>query len=339
MSGTAPKVFISYARKDSAMAQRLYHDLKGAGAEPWLDIENLLPGQQWKHEIHRAIKDCNYFVALLSEQSVSIRGFAQSELKYALEVLDEFPEDQVFVIPARTDECSPSHARLRDLNWVDLFPSYDAGLKRIIDVILPDGISVARRPPPILEVFGIGWIGGGAFAVAADSEEQIQEFARGPAERLKGHPLAKILTAPTPREIATFWGSACAVTFDAEVSSGLAWATIEEIVVVVNSYRALPKYKPMYPAPFKSAHVYYIEMDDPQRTTSNRFAAEYTFQGDQQQRLGVVRLESGKPERFIVRINARTPGIYQFDLRVAARHKESKQERLIVENASWLFET
>ncbi len=38
------KVFISYAKEDYETAKRLYDDLKEAGAEPWLDDEDLLSG-------------------------------------------------------------------------------------------------------------------------------------------------------------------------------------------------------------------------------------------------------------------------------------------------------
>jgi hypothetical protein len=41
-------VFISYARQDSDAAQRLYNDLSSkTDLNPWLDKENLLPGQNW----------------------------------------------------------------------------------------------------------------------------------------------------------------------------------------------------------------------------------------------------------------------------------------------------
>jgi hypothetical protein len=129
-----PKVFISYARADLQIAKKLYNDLKTLGVKPWLDIEDLLPGQPWKIAIKRAIKESNYFIALLSNHSVSKIGFVQSELKQALEVLNEFPEGKIFLIPVRADECAPSHEKLEDLNWVDLFPSYENGLHKIKSV-------------------------------------------------------------------------------------------------------------------------------------------------------------------------------------------------------------
>ena len=44
------KVFISYGKEDQAIALKIYHDLKKSGASPWIDSEDILPGQNWKRE-------------------------------------------------------------------------------------------------------------------------------------------------------------------------------------------------------------------------------------------------------------------------------------------------
>ena len=102
------RIFISYASEDIIAARRLYDALKRSGMEPWLDIHDLLPGQQWKPAIRNAIRDSAYFVVLLSSKAVSKRGFVQSELKQALEVLDEAPQSDIYLIPVRLDHCAPS---------------------------------------------------------------------------------------------------------------------------------------------------------------------------------------------------------------------------------------
>ncbi len=131
------RVFISYAREDMAMAQQVFHDLKRNGVDPWLDDEALLPGHNWKLEIGTAIKSCDYFLALLSSQSVSKRGYVQKELKKALDILGEFPKSRIFLIPARLDDCQPIDEELKDLHRVDLFPSYKQGLVKILQVLKP----------------------------------------------------------------------------------------------------------------------------------------------------------------------------------------------------------
>jgi len=132
------KVFISYAPEDQAIAKRLYNDLKNAGVELWFDEASLLPGQNWEFEIKRAIKESTFFLALISSKSISKKGFTQKELKVALDMLDEFPESDIFVIPVRIDDCKPINEKLQYLHWVDIFPSYDDGLQKILRVIKPE---------------------------------------------------------------------------------------------------------------------------------------------------------------------------------------------------------
>ncbi|MCP4350629.1 MAG: SUMF1/EgtB/PvdO family nonheme iron enzyme [Desulfobacterales bacterium] len=128
------KIFISYAREDYEIARKLFDDLKEV-AEPWLDRECLLPGERWKPGIRQAIKKTDFFLALLSSRSVPKKGFVQTELDTALNELRNYPPDQIYIIPARLDKCIPKHEILHDLNWVDLFPSYEAGLEKILLVL------------------------------------------------------------------------------------------------------------------------------------------------------------------------------------------------------------
>lgn len=127
-----PKVFISYAREDVEHARRVHEALKNAGANPWLDEVDLLPGQDWRNAITTAISESRYFIALISSKSVGKRGFVQKEFKQALDVLDEFPESDVFLIPARVDDAEPSYAKLKKLHRVDLFPDWNSGIAKIL---------------------------------------------------------------------------------------------------------------------------------------------------------------------------------------------------------------
>lgn len=128
-------VFISYAHEDSDTASRIYSDLKNRGIGVWLDSQDLLPGQKWEVEIKKVMRSCTYVIALLSDNSVSKKGFVQKELKFALDLLDEVPADDVFVIPVRITKCIPNDERLQTLHWADLFQDYDNGLDKILRVL------------------------------------------------------------------------------------------------------------------------------------------------------------------------------------------------------------
>ena len=138
MKNLKTRVFLSYAREDLEKARQLYNDLKHERIEVWWDRVDLLPGQDWEAEIAQAIRESSYFLALLSSKSLSKRGYVQKELKMALDVLDEFPPSEIYIIPARLDSCVPYEKKLRNLHYADLFPSYDEGLKQILRVLLPE---------------------------------------------------------------------------------------------------------------------------------------------------------------------------------------------------------
>src|SRR5437868_136252 len=96
-----------------------------------MDKKNLLGGQNWRVAIRKAVRECSHFIAILSSNSVSKRGFVQKELREAISVLEEFPPDEIFVIPVRVENVEPTHEALKDLHWIDLFPSYDEGFKEL----------------------------------------------------------------------------------------------------------------------------------------------------------------------------------------------------------------
>lgn len=126
-----PKVFLCHAKPDKDRVRHLYHELKEAGVDPWLDEQNILPGQDWEHEIRNAIRRSDFFLACLSRESVDRRGYFQKEIKLALDVLDELPENQVFLIPVRLEDCVVPD-RLRARQWVDLFGWRMRGFSRLL---------------------------------------------------------------------------------------------------------------------------------------------------------------------------------------------------------------
>jgi hypothetical protein len=122
-------VFISYARPDSGHAQDAFKRLHEAGLSPWLDQESIPAGSEWAPCIARAIRESRVVLVLLSKNSVTRTGFLQKEIHLALDRWKEMPPGEVYLIPARIEEC-PKHERLEYLNWVDLFQ--ETGWPRLI---------------------------------------------------------------------------------------------------------------------------------------------------------------------------------------------------------------
>jgi len=129
------RIFISYAREDTEAAIRLHKELKNAGLEAWLDKVSLLGGQNWENEIKKAIRNSRYFIPVFSSTSAKKRGFVQKEFRFALEMLKEIPEDEIFVIPVRLDDCIIPFEKLREYHYVDLFPHWKYGIQKVLDAM------------------------------------------------------------------------------------------------------------------------------------------------------------------------------------------------------------
>ncbi len=71
------KVFISYAREDATIVRQFNADIESNGFSTWFDEKNLLAGQDWQIVIPREIRKSDFFITLLSTQSVVKRGFVQ----------------------------------------------------------------------------------------------------------------------------------------------------------------------------------------------------------------------------------------------------------------------
>jgi hypothetical protein len=138
------KVFISYGREDQKAAERLCAELQNMGIDVWFDRISLRAGERWKTSIVKAIREVDSVVILLSKHSASRRGFLNKEIREALDVLDEQPENKPFLIPARLDECELSHFALSELHWIDMFPDWHNGVREIkksLDIMVD-------APPP-----------------------------------------------------------------------------------------------------------------------------------------------------------------------------------------------
>ncbi len=129
------RVFIGYATEDFAMAEKLFDRLEARGYAPWLDRRKLLPGQNWPRRIEDAIANADFFVACFSKNSVKKRGGFQAEVRFALDCARRLPIDDVFLIPARLDDCRVPVRIQMETQYVDLFPDFDAGLERILTTI------------------------------------------------------------------------------------------------------------------------------------------------------------------------------------------------------------
>jgi hypothetical protein len=147
MTNQKPKIFLSYAHEDIGMAKRIYQDLKRYGLDIWLDTESLEVGQLWENAILGAIEESDYFIAVLSSNSMTKKGYVQKELKTALNVIDLLPEDKTYIMPVRIDDCIVKNRQLKRHHWIDVFPEneYQNGLKKILQVVSPGTVLLRSK--------------------------------------------------------------------------------------------------------------------------------------------------------------------------------------------------
>lgn len=123
------RVFLCHASEDKAAVRALYHRLCSDGVKPWLDEEDLLPGQEWQYEIPRVVRESDVVIACLSRSFITKAGYRNTEIKLALDVADEQPEGSIFIIPLKLEECQVPE-RLRRWHWVNFFDT--RGYERLI---------------------------------------------------------------------------------------------------------------------------------------------------------------------------------------------------------------
>lgn len=97
-------VFLCHASQDKPRVRSLYAQLKEDGFVPWLDEEDILPGEAWEPAIRNAVRSSHVVLVCVSRQSISKVGFLQKELRFVLEVAEEQPEGAIFIIPLRLDD-------------------------------------------------------------------------------------------------------------------------------------------------------------------------------------------------------------------------------------------
>lgn len=156
------KVFLCHSSNDKPAIRNLYKRLQADGFDPWLDEEDILPGQEWEHEIRNAVRAAEAIIVCLSRSSISKEGFVQKEMNDALNVAEEKPAGTLFIFPLKLEECEIPR-RLSRWQAGRLFTEH--GYERLVQALKLRagalGIPVLYTPQPqskITNGFGIEMI-------------------------------------------------------------------------------------------------------------------------------------------------------------------------------------
>ena len=140
ITSNEPHVFLSYCRENQVQVSNLRDAIIAAGIKVWWD-QDILPGQNWENEIHKALSDSYAFIVCFSkEMEKRYKSGVYEELRQAISISRKRPPDSIYLIPVRLNECKlpeftiDDTTKLFNLQYVDLFPGtfLSSGVEKLI---------------------------------------------------------------------------------------------------------------------------------------------------------------------------------------------------------------
>jgi len=108
-----PSVFLSYASEDRPAAQMIRDALPTFGLEVWYDESGLDGGDAWDQKIRRQIRECDFFMPLVSAQTAARpEGYFRREWRLAVERTLDMADDHPFLLPVAIDDTTQADARV-----------------------------------------------------------------------------------------------------------------------------------------------------------------------------------------------------------------------------------
>jgi hypothetical protein len=150
-----PSVFISYASEDRTAARALRDTLAAAGLVVWYDENELGGGDAWDQKIRREIRDCDYFMPLVSAATERRKeGYFRREWRLAAERTLDMADDVLFLLPLVLDETPETGARVPDkfntVQWLRVPGGRSTpALAALIERLLAGDHTATPRPPRV----------------------------------------------------------------------------------------------------------------------------------------------------------------------------------------------
>ncbi|MCC6591426.1 MAG: toll/interleukin-1 receptor domain-containing protein [Bryobacterales bacterium] len=126
------RVFLCHSSSDKPAVRALYKRLLRQKISPWLDEENILPGQDWDAEIKKAIDATDVVLVCLSRQATTRQGYLSQEIQHALDLAHKKAKEALFLIPVRLSSCDVPLG-LQRWQWVNLYEP--SGFERLMKAL------------------------------------------------------------------------------------------------------------------------------------------------------------------------------------------------------------
>ena len=144
----ATRVFISHSTRDRAFVEdQIVHLLRNHGLDPWYSTDDIQAGDLWQRKISEALKECDWFLVVISCDSVRSK-WVQFEIAWAIQNCADR------IAPILIDDSSPQDLMfyLSSIQHIDFRTDLEGAKRKLLtrfgvagDRIIKLGPSIAER--------------------------------------------------------------------------------------------------------------------------------------------------------------------------------------------------
>ncbi len=129
-----PEVFLSHSAKDRKLVERVAGELDNHGIRYFYSKRHIAGARQWHDELGAALHRCNWFVVILSPDSVKSM-WVKRELVFAL----QSPRYENRIVPLLKKKCRASKLSwtLSSFQYIDFTRSFHDGCQELIRLFSP----------------------------------------------------------------------------------------------------------------------------------------------------------------------------------------------------------
>ena len=129
-------IFLSYSRDDYSIAEKLKNEFDRNGVQVFFDKDSLKTGGDYDNILIKKIKECDYFIALISKNSIGDKNryVYDTEWSYAI----TYDNDKDYLRPYIIDDTSPVEERIpqrirkKTINKIENFDDYGPVVRKFI---------------------------------------------------------------------------------------------------------------------------------------------------------------------------------------------------------------
>jgi hypothetical protein len=145
-------VFLSYASDDREAARSIGDALTSFGLDVWLDQSELGGGDAWDQKIRKQIRECDYFMAIVSARTESrLEGYFRREWRLAVERTLDMADDHLFLLPVVIDDTNEARARVPEkfltVQWLRLPEGRPTAALETLCRRIASGTVIEPQPP------------------------------------------------------------------------------------------------------------------------------------------------------------------------------------------------